>query len=410
MIQERLFRQEVIEAGRNRLAGTVIAAVPPTSRHYTRLVVFAALGMLLILTLGSYASTASVRGVVAYDAGVARIYPRAPAEVVAIHVKVGDKVRAGQPIATLSVAQGQGGVAPQLDQMERQNSELARQLELGTAQTASAIAALDVQHGGIGGTIASLTRQQRLAGEQTRLAEAAVARAERLARDGAGTQRQVEDSRSALIARRAEAEALGEQMITQRNQLRANEAERTRLRIEAERDQSVLLGQRASLSEQKAALSRTGELVLTAPVNGVVGDIGVEIGQLARPERSLASIIPEGSAQEVWLYAPTRAVGSARADQTVRLQFDAFPFEKYGSGTGVVKEIAQVATDPANIDAGLGLTEPVFRIRVTIRDVSRRTDFTAANLRPGMTLTGKLQLERRSLWQVFLAPVFEAAG
>jgi hypothetical protein len=76
----------------------------------------------------------------------------------------------------------------------------------------------------------------------------------------------------------------------------------------------------------------------------------------------------------------------------------------------VVKDIAQVATDPANIDAGLGLTEPVFRIRVTIRDVSRRTDFTAANLRPGMTLTGKLQLERRSLWQVFLAPVFEAAG
>ncbi|WP_298282842.1 HlyD family efflux transporter periplasmic adaptor subunit [Novosphingobium sp.] len=408
MIQERLFRQEVIEAGRNRLAGTVIAAVPPTSRHYTRLVVFAALGFLLILTLGSYASTATVRGVVAYDAGVARIYPRDPAEVVAVHVRIGQRVTAGQPIATLSVAQGQGGVAPQLDQMDRQNTELGRQIELTTAQTTSTIAALELQHAGIAATIASLSRQQRIAAEQVNIAESAVRRAERLARDGAGTQRQIEDSRSALLARRAEAEALGEQVIAQRNQLTANAAERGRLRLEAARSQSVLLGQRASLSEQKAALARRGQLVLTAPVDGVVGDLGVEIGQLARPERTVASIIPEGSAQEIWLYAPSRAVGSARLQQLVRLQFDAFPFEKYGSGTGVVTEISQVATDPANVDPGLGVTEPVFRIRVQIKAVSQRAEFTAASLRPGMTLTGKLQLERHNLWQVFLGPVFEA--
>ena len=408
MIQERLFRQEVIEAGRNRLAGTVIAAVPPTSRHYTRLVVFAALGFLLILTLGSYASTASVRGVVAYDAGVARIYPRDPAEVVAVHVRIGQRVTAGQPIATLSLAQGQGGVAPQLDQMDRQNTELGRQIELTTAQTTSTIAALEVQHAGIAATIASLSRQQRIAAEQVKIAESAVRRAERLARDGAGTQRQIEDSRSTLLARRAEAEALGEQVIAQRNQLTANAAERGRLRLEAARSQSVLLGQRASLSEQKAALARRGQLVLTAPVDGVVGDLGVEIGQLARPERTVASIIPEGSAQEIWLYAPSRAVGSARLQQLVRLQFDAFPFEKYGSGTGVVTEISQVATDPANVDPGLGVTEPVFRIRVQIKSVSQRAEFTAASLRPGMTLTGKLQLERHNLWQVFLGPVFEA--
>lgn len=408
MIQERLFRQEVIEAGRNRLAGTVIAAVPPTSRHYTRLAVFAALGFLLILTFGSYASTASVRGLVAYDAGVARIYPRAPAEVVAIHVRVGQMIKAGQAIATLSVAQGQGGVAPQFDQMDRQNSELGRQIELGAVQAASTNSALEVQHTGITATIESLSRQQRIAIEQVHIAESAVTRAERLARDGAGTQRQIEDSRSAFLARRAQAEVLGEQIIAQRNLLKANEAERGRLRLEAERNNSVLLGQRASLSEQKAALARTAQLVLTAPVDGMVGDIGVEVGQLARPERTVASIIPEGSVQEIWLYAPSRAVGSARIKQAVRLQFDAFPFEKYGSGTGVVTEIAQVATDPANVDPGLGQTEPVFRIRVHIDNVSQRSEFTAANLRPGMTLSGKLQLERRNLWQVFLGPVFEA--
>lgn len=407
-MQEKLFRNEVIEAGRNRLTGTVIAAVPPTSRLYTKLVLVAALGLLIILAFGNYTTTANVRGIVAYDAGVARIYPRAPAEVKAIHVRSGDKVTAGQPIMTLSVAQGQRGITPQLDQMDKQDAELGRQIELGTRQASSMVAALEKQHAGISATIASLSRQLAIAREQVRLAESAVKRAQRLTGEGAGTQRQVEDSRSALLTRRTEAESLGEQIIAQQNLLGANEAERQRLRLESETNRSMLLAQRASLSEQKAALARTDQIILTASIDGVVGDIGVEIGQQANPDRSLVSIIPKGSAQEIWLYAPSRAIGTAHLSQRVRLQFDSFPYGKYGSGAGVITEIAQVATDPSSVDPGLKIGEPVFRIRVRIVNVSQRSEFTAANLRPGMTLSGKLQLERRSLWQIFLGPVSEA--
>lgn len=406
-MQERLFRNEVIEAGRNRLAGTVIAAVPPGSRLYTRLVFGASLVLLLILAFGSYATTADVRGIVAYNSGVARIYPREAAEVRAIHVHTGEKVKAGQPIVTLAAAQGEGGVTPQIDQLDKQDSEVARQLAISTIQASSDLAALETQHAGIAASISSLERQQVLSREQQRLAESAARRAEKLASEGAGTQRQVEDSRSALIARKAEVEALGEQIIAQRNALRANEAQRDTARLESQRAQSVLQAQRASLSEQKAALSRSNLLVLTAPVDGVVGDISAEIGQTARPDRTVASIIPDGSALEIWLYAPSRAVGTAHAGQDVRLQFDAFPFEKYGSGQGVVTDVAQVATDPANVDPGLKITEPVFRIRTKIVSVAQRADLRETSLRPGMTLSGKLQLQRRSLWQIFLGPVFE---
>lgn len=405
-----LFRDEVIEASRNRLTGAVIAAVPPSSRLYTRLVAGVAVLLLAVLLFGSYTMTADVRGVVAYDGGIARIYPRSAAEVSAIHVKGGDQVQAGQPLVTLTMAQGQGGVAGQLGQIVNQDAELGKQIAIAVDQSSSEIAALAEQRAGIVEAIGSLERQRTIAADQIRLAEAAARRAERLAKEGAGTQRQVEDSRSALLSRKAELESIGEQLITRRNALQANEAERGRRQLDVMRTQSTLLLQKAALAQQKLELSRTDKLVLTAPVAGAVGDISVEIGQQATPERAAASIIPSGSSLEVWLYAPSRAVGNARVGQEVRLQFDAFPYQKYGSSRGVVTEIAKVPTEPSNVDAGLKVDEPVFRIRTRIVQFSPRARIDVSAMRPGMTLSGKLVMERRSLWQILLGPLFEAVG
>ena len=407
---EQLFRHQVIEENRTRLTGAVIAAVPPSSRLYTRLVAGAALLLLALLLFGSYTMTADVRGIVAYDSGIARVYPRSAAEVSAIHVRNGQRVEAGQPLVTLAIAQGQGGVAPQLAQLGNQDLELGKQAEIVANQASSELAALAQQRTGMLAAIASLERQRTIAADQIRLAESAARRAERLAKDGAGTQRQVEDSRSVLLSRRAAHEGLGEQLIVQRNALQANEASRGRQQLESQRTLSVLLAQRAVLAQQQLELSRTDKLVLTAPVAGTVGDISVEIGQQTTPERAAASIIPSDSKLEIWLYAPSRAVGNAHPGQNVRLQFDAFPYQKFGSSQGVVTEIAKVPTEPSNVDPGLKIDEPVFRIRTRIVQFSPRAKIDISAMRPGMTLSGKLVMERRSFWQILLGPFFEAVG
>ena len=387
-----------------------MAAVPPSSRLYTRVVAGVAVVLVLFLIFGNYTMTADVRGIVAYDVGIARVYPRSAAEVSAIHVKSGQSVAAGQPLATLAIAQGQGGITAQLKQIDNQDVELGRQVDLASAQASSEVAALSDQHSGLLAAISSLERQRIIALDQIRLAESAASRAERLAKERAGTQRQVEDSRSSLLSRRAELEGLVEQLIVQRNSLKANEADRGRQQISAKQTQSVLLAQRAVLAQQQLELSRNNQLVLTAPVAGTVGDIGVEIGQQATPDRAAASIIPFGSKLEIWLYAPSRAVGNARLGQQVRLQFDAFPYQKFGSSLGVVTEIAKVPTEPSNVDRGLKIDEPVFRIRADITKFSSRAKVDIGSMRQGMTLSGKLVLERRNLWQILFGPILGAVG
>ena len=91
----------------------------------------------------------------------------------------------------------------------------------------------------------------------------------------------------------------------------------------------------------------------------------------------------------------------------MRLQFDAFPYQKYGTGLGVVTAVSKVPTEPDNLDPMLNVSEPMFRIRTRIEKLSTGSKIDLARLRPGMTLNAKLETERRSLWQVLLGPVFE---
>lgn len=405
----QLFRQEVIEAGRDRLAGTVVAATPPRGRLYVALILVVAAIFVAFLVFGQYASSAQVRGVVAFDVGIARVYPSAQGEVRAIHVRTGMRVAAGAPLVTLALAQGAGGVGGQLSEVAEQDAELARQEQLASRLGSSETQALQEQRSNLGAGIASLERQRTIASGQIRLAEAAARRAAQLAREGAGTQRQVEDGRAALLARRAELESLTERLITQRDALGQVEARIAQRGIEADRSHSEIVARRAALAEQGAALKRTDQLVLTAPVAGEVGDIATEIGLRAKPDTSLVTIVPEGSRLEVWLYAPSRAIGFVRPGQQVRLNFDAFPYQRFGMGRGTVTAVSRVPVEASAIDADLGITEPVFRIRVRLDRMPPRLA-QGQLLRPGMTLSANLVLERRSFWEILFNPAVMAAS
>ncbi|MBV8685282.1 MAG: HlyD family efflux transporter periplasmic adaptor subunit [Alphaproteobacteria bacterium] len=407
----RLFREEAIEAGRDRLTGTVVAAVPPGSRLYTAVLAAIAAALVALLCLGQYATRVTVKGVVANGGGLSRVHPPAAAEVQEVLVGEGARVARGTPLVAVSLTQGRDaggeGVASRLAELDRQDRELARQLDLASSLGSADTSALVQQKSGLAESIASLDRQRGFISGQIALAEADTRRAVRLAKEGAGTQRQVEESRATLLSQRLELEKLGERITGQRESLRQLDAQIASRRIGADQSQSQLAAQRAQLAEQRAALLRQDRLTLTAPVAGVIGDVAARPGQHVEPDSSLVTVVPGTSAIEVQLYAPSRAVGFVRPGQEVRLMFDAFPYQKYGAGRGRVTWVSDVPTDPATLDPGLGIGEPVFRVRVALEG-GLREEAARNPLRPGMTLSANLLLEKRRLWEVFLDPVLRA--
>lgn len=408
---ERLFRQEVIEAGRDRLTGTVVVATPPRASIYTLGTIIFAIVAVLFLSFGEYATKAEVRGVVAQSGGIAHVVVPASAEVVTVLVNEGQHVEKGQPLLAISLTQGRDAqgfaMASQLAELDRQDRELAQQEQLASLLGGSEGSSLGQRKAALAQVIASLSRQRTLKHDQLVLAKANHRRAIRLAKEAAGTQQQVEDTQGEILARSLELEGLSERIHSQSEVLIAIDSSRSTTVIGALRSKSEIAQKRAALAEQKLSLARQDRLELAAPISGIVGDIAVKAGQRVEPNNAAMAIIPKDSRLEVQLFAPSRAVGFVRPGQEVRLLFDAFPYQKFGSGKGAVTWVSQVpsqsAESPAQPDGA-----PLFRIRVALDNQRFTSRSINQPLRAGMTLTGNLVLERRSLWEVFFDPILKA--
>lgn len=399
-----LFRAEVIEARRQRLAGIVVAAVPPSARLYTIIVGATSIIILLTLSFGSYASTANVRGIVAYDLGVARVSASSTGDVAAIHVRAGTQVAAGAPLVTVVTAQGANGLSAQLAEIETQLREIDRQIALAGNTGLTELQALRQQQAGVVTSVASLQRQKSIVQSQISITEAMLARNTRLAKAGAGSQRQVDDARAALLSRQSESEALTQKISDAQSKISEVSIQLSQRGLTSDTSRSQLVAQRAILVAQRADIARADRLVITAPVAGEVSDVATEIGQRVGPEKSLVTLVPQGSNIETWLYAPSSAIGFAKPGQQVRLRFDAYPYQKYGWGQGTVVSISRVAIDPANVDAAIRPTEPVFRVRVRIDSMGRLT-VPKDGLRPGMTLSANLVMQSKPLWDLVIGPI-----
>lgn len=407
-----LFRQESLDAGRQRLTGTIIAAVPPRSRQYTIFALLAIFALILVLTIGHYARRVQVDGVVTYSEGIARIAAPVNAKIEEIHVREGQSIARGSPLVTISMSQGSAagsdGVEAQLAELDRQFEELERQKILAAGLATTEQSSLKAQRLGTEQSIASLEKQRVILSQRLKLDQNHRDRNQRLLTKGAGTKVELEEAERALLVGRLEQEAIAEKIIAKREQLATIRTDMSSRGIEGIQSGSQISQRMAEIAREKANLLRQDKLMLSAPIDGIVGDIALNSGQSTDGEKSIVSIIPKNSKLEVQLQAPSSAIGFVKSGQKVKLMFDAFPYQKYGVGIGTVTWVSTVPSEAALDSPKSGTSEPMFRIRVAIDSAGFDRKLPDGQLRAGMKLSANLILEDRSLWEVFLGPIFKA--
>ena len=89
----------------------------------------------------------------------------------------------------------------------------------------------------------------------------------------------------------------------------------------------------------------------------------------------------------------------------MRLLYDAFPYQRFGSFAARVTSVSRVAIDPRQLAAPLEVEEPVYRIEVAPDAQTVAAFGEAQPLQPGMTLTANLILDRRSFLDWLLTPL-----
>ena len=130
-----LFRQQAIDAQREKLLGEVSLAQPVPMWIFTVLAVAFAVALVVFSIWGEYARRERVDGFLALDVGAARILASEAGTVAELLAREGDEVEAGQPLIRLSFERGTASGVTSGELVQHEISERRLVLEREQQQT-----------------------------------------------------------------------------------------------------------------------------------------------------------------------------------------------------------------------------------------------------------------------------------
>jgi membrane fusion protein len=408
----QLFRQEAIDAQREKFLGEAIIARPVPAWVFTLLAAGTAALLIAVALWGQYTRRERVEGYLALDAGAARVLIPDAGRVTELLIKEGDEVKSGDPMARISLDRStiSGGStnaavaaemetrrgilereraqlrdlgAQQLEQVKRREKDLSN--ELGQID-----AEMKLQRVRIGSAKDQLTRYRGLAGEKQFVSEA-------LVKQKADEVTDQEIKLQSLMRQRSqvehdlEAAKLDEPSVALRSRTQVEQVER----------------QMSELQESLTQVQARTETVIRAPVSGVVTNIAVNRGQSIAADAPLATVLPKGSGLHVELLVPTRAIGFVKAGQEVILRYDAFPYERFGQYHGRITDIGRNVWSAGDRVGPLSVREPVYRVDVALDQQKVSALGQQFSLRPGMLVNADLLLEKRTIFEWVFEPVLK---
>jgi HlyD family secretion protein len=168
------------------------------------------------------------------------------------------------------------------------------------------------------------------------------------------------------------------------------------------------LAKRNSAAEDlKKVELRRQLIVLSAPADAIVLEIANRtVGSVVREAETLFVLVPRGVPLQAEINVEGKDIGQVAVGQPVRIKFEAFPFQKYGTGSGAVRVVSQDTFVPDTKGEGARrMPAPYYRVLADVTDTRLRLQPERIQMIPGMAVTAELKVGRRSVISYFLYPL-----
>lgn len=404
-----LLRGQVVERKENRLFGEVSLAIPLSLWWVTWLIAAIVAIAALVLIFGGYARKEIVAGWLRPDRGLVRIVAPQLGTVETVHVVEGQMADENDYLVTLSLdtafADGEGVYEIAVAELETQISEQERQLPLTEQRFAQEASEFESRIVSAQSELLSLNEQRKVLDVRIKAAQETLERYRQLADQGATPEIDVYVQSEMVLGLRQTATQVAQQIQVKKGEITTLEQ---RLEGLPALQEAALSELRERLSGSRAQLAQVAgreSIIMKAPLAGRVAALPVASGQSLYPQQLAVTLLPEGSRLEAELFLPTRAAGFIRPGNTVRLRFDAFPFQRFGAVEGTVHSVSRTIFGPGELPVTLGIAEPVYRVLVDVPDQFVEAYGERFPLQAGMTLSAHVILETRQLWELLLDPL-----
>jgi membrane fusion protein len=410
MLPRPLFRQQAIEFQQHHLQwGDVSALQPLSTKMMSWFLIAVTAGLIAFITIAQYARKETVIGYLTPTKGTAKIFAERRGVIREVHVREGETVPAGKPLLTIKIdqiaADGSDLNAELLATLTAQKAALDQNITAEELRTDSERERLESLVRGLESEISQLRSQLTLQADRLNLAESDLAAGEQLVKKGFSTAVELRKRQLSVLELRQERSNFEQQISAKQNQLTETRSALNQLpTMMAQKVQS--LRNELSVAEQRISeINARNAYVIRSPVTGRVTTLQAREGQSADPQRLQLEIIPTDSVLQAELFVPSRAIGFVEPGQSVRILYDAFPYQHFGTYRGEVVEVSQSILTSADAGGPIKLNEPAYRVIAALE----RPDVDAYGrklaLQPDMLLRADIVLERRSLLSWLTRPL-----
>jgi hemolysin D len=368
---------------------------PPWTWALLWLVVLGLGSALVASAIGNVEVTSRGRGVIRPAIGIRVLTSQMTGTVSRVHVRSGDRVKAGDTLLSIDSATAQA----QLLEADRQLAAVRNEY--------TSVASQQDRH--YGEQIDHLKARERRIVEQIESLRASVVRQERrleadegLLAKGLMSQLGISETRESLAQAQRQLSGAEQSLDQTRQELASME---TRRQDELWQRKQMVDAAQTKRDSLAVVLQQRD---VTATEDGIVEALSVKIGEVVQSGQPLGKIVPVDSPLQVVSFLAEKDRAFAKPGDEVRLELDQLPHAEYGTLRAKVVRIGDDLASAQEIREALGeeqkLAAPSYRVELQITD-SSAADAAQVKLRTGALMNVRYTLRKQKLITMVFTPL-----
>ena len=413
---DTLFRDEVFAARQDAWLGNAVLSRPLSFTVLTIGFVALATSLVIYLICGQYTRKIRASGYLVPNAGVIKVAAPQAGVVARMSVIEGQHVSRGQTLAVLN-SERFTAAGDALIEVEKQlqlrgtslRQERARVGEIYDQQRKALRNRLDHLQTDLAQVRTALSLQQ----DRIRLSDQMLAKQRELHAAKFVSDIALQQKEQEWMADLATLESVRRSETTLLRDIAALEADIAAVPAKHLNELAPIDRALSSIEQDRVENESRRELLLKSPQAGMVAAILTDPGKLAVPGQPLISLIPEGSELHADVYLPSRAAGFVRIGTAALLQFQAFPYQKFGSHEAHVIRMSRVAVNGSELPYPPPTTAPGELFYIASLALKKKTVLAYGKEEPlhaGMSFDAHLMLDTRTLIEWVFEPLFSLSG
>ena len=406
-----LFREEALEyqSASNSRFGKPTGVLPPTWSVITLILALFMVALFAFLLTVDFARKETVRGKLRVDGAEAKLYAAEQGLISEVLVVEGQSVSVGDPIARVTseryMSDGGGLSEVTLQQFELEREAMARRRQAIETSAEVSIRTAEQRYRDAARQEEEFSSQLEIVTQRLEIAITRSEEAKKFFAEQLITEPQLNERLDAA----ASLEQMALQIQAQVNEAVASQSranlERQQLQANLNRDLADVDQRLEQINAQILHTSAHAVHIVRAPIDGFVTSLQARVGEQSVSGMPLGVVLPNDSVLIAEVYLPSRAIGFVESGQQVKLQYDAFPYQKFGSAEGRITPVASTAQFPQEIGLASQSPEPVYRVEIELDSQVVAAYSKELSLQAGMELSADIVLENRRLLEWLLEPL-----